>query len=147
MSKKSKKRTFTIKIDPVQGLHNILSTKCHCTEEEIDLIDHVLQNMIPMDDAARFTAIFEGKVTSTKIAPHIILDMENGETEELTLNVNHPHMLLFEYLREKYGNRLGTLYWNAVGSNHNKMYMFLSRFHQAPAFKHLIEEDEQEREG
>jgi hypothetical protein len=139
MSKKSKKKV--IQANVTQSIHQILRTACRCTENEIEIIDAVLQNMAPHDDVQHMIAVSEGKVTP-KPKPTFHIDMENGEFMDLKLT-NHPLILMYDYLTEKYGFRFGTLYWHALQTNPQQFYSHIRSLVKTPMFAEIMEEDAQ----
>jgi hypothetical protein len=142
--KQNHRKKIAVKVNVMQVLHHFLRTNCACTEHEIEILDAVFQQMVPMDDVDALRAIHEGAVTSSQETPRIVLDMGNGKTEKFSVNMNHPHMLLLEYLEKKYGRRFGTLYWFAFGSNPKDVYTTLCKIRHAPVFARLFSNEEVE---
>jgi hypothetical protein len=141
MSKKSKKKV--VRINHKQLLHQLLRTECRCNEREVEIIDALMQNMMPTEDVQPMMDIHEGKV-APKQRPVLHLDMGDGEVQSLQLT-NHPKTLAYEYLIEKYGHRFGTLYWLALGQTSEKFYPFLRRISKTPMFDDILADDEAQR--
>jgi hypothetical protein len=97
--------------DPYQKIVERLRTDFDCTEEQAHLLTQVLHGYLPTPDAEYVQRIEHGEVKLPDL-PSITLDTEDeAQTIRLT---NHPLILMLFYLREKYGEKFGFLYWSAL---------------------------------
>lgn len=120
------------------ALHQVLRSRCRCSATEIEIILAALQQMIPMDDVEQFRAIYEGRTVSKEPDPRFALNMGRGEIKEFTLNMQHPHMLLLDYLEQKYGHRFGTLFWFAIGETPESFYAFLLKISETSMWASIM---------
>jgi hypothetical protein len=104
-----------------------------------------------MDDAEQFRAIYEGRAVSKEPDPEpdprFALDMGRGKIKEFTLNIQHPHMLLLDYLEQKYGHRFGTLFWFAIGETHQSFYAFLLKISETSMWTSIMADDGNAKAG
>jgi len=130
--KKRKKQILALNVE--QTIQHRLRTAFQCTEQEIQLIDKALHALVPGDVAGHLQNILDCKAPLPLIKPKFVLELEDGEVDNLVLNTHHPFLLLYDFLKNHYGEqngyskRFSDLYWAAITSpNRSKEYLdFLS---------------------
>lgn len=94
----------------------MLRTEFACTEEEVNIIAHLLVGMMPTEDVEYVNQVEQGLILPPKSHP-LIIEMEDGTTQVISLT-NHPLMTIHPYLVQKYRYQFGVLYWLALTSVH-----------------------------
>jgi hypothetical protein len=115
MSKRNRqKRRHIGNIGIIPTILQTLRADFSCNEEEIELIQEALKKRVPYEIAQYMQDIHEGKVPFLVRQP-LHLDMGDGTTQEIQMR-NDPHILILDYLEEKFNKRFALLYWHAITS-------------------------------
>jgi hypothetical protein len=121
MSKKNREKRKQNITTPqmMDHIRETLRTQFDCTDNEIELVTEGLQHRVPQLVADHMIAAREGKVSLPEDRGSLLLVMENGETQKITLT-NHPIVLLSHFLYETYGRKFGPIYWSALTASNTK---------------------------
>lgn len=139
MSKKKRQHRNIKPVDTQQAILRSLRVDFAFNETEIDMIVNATQHRAPVDINEQICKIMDGKVPLPIRRPDITIDMGDGTTEHLKLT-NHPFILLYEYLTERFNRPFATIYWSALtASSPQDFYEVLKMMKKAPFFQ---QEDE-----
>jgi hypothetical protein len=116
MSKKKRQQRNIKYIDVQQVIKQSLRVDFALDENEIDMIVKATQHYAPAEINEHIEKIMSGKVPLPIHRPSFILDMEDGTTQHFSFT-NHPIILLYDYLIERFNRPFATIYWFAITSS------------------------------
>jgi len=134
MANKKKKKKIT-NFDISQKIRQRLRADFGATEDQIDTIEHLLKGYMPNDDV-EFISQIERPTVNHIPPPSIKLEMEDGNTQDITITDN-PLSRLYDYCRTKYGEKFGPVYWGAYTSvdKQQDFYSLLGMLVERPTLK------------